>query len=62
MRAVAESLGRPPGPVHLNVPLTEPLAPDPAPGEVTASNPLAREGRPGGKPLTSVPQARLGAE
>jgi 2-succinyl-5-enolpyruvyl-6-hydroxy-3-cyclohexene-1-carboxylate synthase len=57
VRAVAESLGRPPGPVHLNVPLTEPLAPDPAPGEVTASNPLARDGRPDGRPLTSVPRA-----
>ena len=55
VRAVAESLGRPPGPVHLNVPLTEPLAPDPAPGDVTATNPLARDGRPGGRPLTSVP-------
>jgi 2-succinyl-5-enolpyruvyl-6-hydroxy-3-cyclohexene-1-carboxylate synthase len=57
VRAVAESLGRPPGPVHLNVPLTEPLAPDPAPGDVTAANPLAIEGRPGGRPLTSVPPA-----
>jgi 2-succinyl-5-enolpyruvyl-6-hydroxy-3-cyclohexene-1-carboxylate synthase len=41
--------------VHLNVPITEPLAPDPAPDDVTASNPVAREGRPGGKPLTAVP-------
>jgi 2-succinyl-5-enolpyruvyl-6-hydroxy-3-cyclohexene-1-carboxylate synthase len=57
VRAVAESLGRPPGPVHLNVPLTEPLAPDPAPGEVTATNPLARDGRPDGRPLTAVPRA-----
>src|SRR5688500_11936406 len=29
VRAVAESLGRPHGPVHLNVPLTYPLAPCP---------------------------------
>jgi 2-succinyl-5-enolpyruvyl-6-hydroxy-3-cyclohexene-1-carboxylate synthase len=57
VRAVAEALGRPPGPVHLNVPLTEPLAPDPASGEVTASNPLARDGRPDGRPLTAVPPA-----
>ncbi|MGH2978639.1 MAG: 2-succinyl-5-enolpyruvyl-6-hydroxy-3-cyclohexene-1-carboxylic-acid synthase [Solirubrobacterales bacterium] len=57
VRAVAESRGRPPGPVHLNVPLTEPLAPDPVPAEVTASNPLAREGRTDGRPLTSVPPA-----
>jgi 2-succinyl-5-enolpyruvyl-6-hydroxy-3-cyclohexene-1-carboxylate synthase len=57
VRAVAESRGRPPGPVHLNVALTEPLAPDPAPEEVTASNPLARDGRPGGTPLTAVPRA-----
>jgi 2-succinyl-5-enolpyruvyl-6-hydroxy-3-cyclohexene-1-carboxylate synthase len=55
VRAVAESRSRPPGPVHLNVPLTEPLAPDPAPGDVTASNPLALAGRADGRPLTSVP-------
>ena len=54
VRAVAESLGRPPGPVHLNVALTEPLAPEPAPADVTATSRLAREGRPGGEPLTSV--------
>jgi 2-succinyl-5-enolpyruvyl-6-hydroxy-3-cyclohexene-1-carboxylate synthase len=57
VRAVAESRARPPGPVHLNVALTEPLAPDPAPGEVTAATSLAREGRPGGRPLTAVPPA-----
>jgi 2-succinyl-5-enolpyruvyl-6-hydroxy-3-cyclohexene-1-carboxylate synthase len=54
VRAVAESLGRPPGPVHLNVPLAEPLAPDPEPGAVTAQTSLAREGRPDGRPLTTV--------
>jgi len=56
-RAVAESRGRPPGPVHLNVPMTEPLAPDPAPGDVTATSPLARDGRPLGRALTAVPPA-----
>jgi 2-succinyl-5-enolpyruvyl-6-hydroxy-3-cyclohexene-1-carboxylate synthase len=56
-RAVAEACGRPPGPVHLNVPLTEPLAPDPAPDEVVATHPLARAGRPDGSPLTAVPRA-----
>jgi 2-succinyl-5-enolpyruvyl-6-hydroxy-3-cyclohexene-1-carboxylate synthase len=57
VRAAAESQGRPPGPVHLNVPLTEPLAPDPVPGDVTASSTLALDGRPGGRPLTAVPQS-----
>ena len=57
VRAVAESLGRPPGPVHLNVPLTEPLAPDPDPGAVTAETSLAREGRPERRPLTAVSRA-----
>ena len=56
-RAVAESRGRPPGPVHLNVPMTEPLAPDPVPGDVTATSPLARDGRPLGRALTAVPPA-----
>jgi 2-succinyl-5-enolpyruvyl-6-hydroxy-3-cyclohexene-1-carboxylate synthase len=53
VRAVAESLGRPPGPVHLNVPLTEPLAPDPVDADVTARRKIARDGRPG-RPLTEV--------
>ena len=53
-RAVAESAGSPPGPVHLNVALTEPLAPDPVEGDVPAQWTLAREGRPGGEPITTV--------
>jgi len=53
-RAVAEALGSPPGPVHLNVPLTEPLAPDQIEGDVTASSPLALDGRSDDHPLTRV--------
>jgi 2-succinyl-5-enolpyruvyl-6-hydroxy-3-cyclohexene-1-carboxylate synthase len=53
-RAVAESVAAPPGPVHVNFPLQEPLAPDAVDGDVTAEDPLAREGRPGRRPLTSV--------
>ena len=34
-----------PGPVHLNVPWREPLAPIPVEGDVTATDPLALEGR-----------------
>ncbi len=58
VRAVAEARGRPPGPVHLNVPLTEPLAPDPDAVGVTATSALAREGR-GTRPLTEVSEAVL---
>jgi 2-succinyl-5-enolpyruvyl-6-hydroxy-3-cyclohexene-1-carboxylate synthase len=53
-RAVAEALGSPPGPVHLNVPLVEPLAPDAVEGDVPAESPLARRGRPDGLPITRV--------
>jgi 2-succinyl-5-enolpyruvyl-6-hydroxy-3-cyclohexene-1-carboxylate synthase len=56
-RAFAAASGPPAGPVHLNVPLREPLAPMPVEGDVSARRPLAVEGRPGGDPLTSVPRA-----
>jgi 2-succinyl-5-enolpyruvyl-6-hydroxy-3-cyclohexene-1-carboxylate synthase len=56
-RAVAQALARPPGPVHLNVALEEPLAPIPVDGDVEASSPLALEGRAGGAPLTLARRA-----
>jgi 2-succinyl-5-enolpyruvyl-6-hydroxy-3-cyclohexene-1-carboxylate synthase len=53
-RAYAEALGDPrPGPVHLNIPWREPLAPIPHDGAVTATDPLALDGR-GEAPLNSV--------
>jgi 2-succinyl-5-enolpyruvyl-6-hydroxy-3-cyclohexene-1-carboxylate synthase len=53
-RAFAAARGEPrPGPVHLNLPWREPLAPIPVEGAVTAADPLALEGR-GGRPLTAV--------
>jgi 2-succinyl-5-enolpyruvyl-6-hydroxy-3-cyclohexene-1-carboxylate synthase len=56
-RAVAKASGSPPGPVHLNVPLTEPLAPDEIAGDVPATSALARDGRPDGEPITRVARA-----
>lgn len=53
-RAFAVARGEPrPGPVHLNFPLREPLAPLPVEGAVTAADPLALDGR-GERPLTAV--------
>ncbi|HET7574381.1 MAG TPA: 2-succinyl-5-enolpyruvyl-6-hydroxy-3-cyclohexene-1-carboxylic-acid synthase, partial [Solirubrobacterales bacterium] len=47
-----------PGPVHLNLPWREPLAPVAVEGAVTATDPLALEGRPG-RPLTAVTRVDL---
>jgi 2-succinyl-5-enolpyruvyl-6-hydroxy-3-cyclohexene-1-carboxylate synthase len=55
-RAFAIAAGDPrPGPVHLNVPWRDPLGPEPAAADVTATTRLALEGRDGDRPLTTVP-------
>ena len=57
-RAVAASVGRPAGPVHLNLPFARPLAPTHAPGDVpegfAAAHPLAARGRPEAAPLARI--------
>ncbi len=58
-RALAAARGETrPGPVHLNLPWREPLAPVPVEGAVTATEPLALEGRDG-RPLTAVTRIDL---
>jgi 2-succinyl-5-enolpyruvyl-6-hydroxy-3-cyclohexene-1-carboxylate synthase len=58
-RALARARGEVrPGPVHLNLPWREPLAPVPVVGAVTATDPLALDGREG-RPLTAVTRIDL---
>jgi 2-succinyl-5-enolpyruvyl-6-hydroxy-3-cyclohexene-1-carboxylate synthase len=58
-RALAAARGEVrPGPVHLNLPWRKPLAPVEVPGAVTATDPLALEGRPG-RPLSAVTRVDL---
>ncbi|MBS1678235.1 MAG: 2-succinyl-5-enolpyruvyl-6-hydroxy-3-cyclohexene-1-carboxylic-acid synthase [Actinobacteria bacterium] len=59
-RALARARGEiRPGPVHLNLPWREPLAPLPVAGAVTGTDPLALHGRDGGRPLTAVTRVDL---
>ena len=61
-RAYAAARGEPrPGPVHLNLAWRDPLAPLPVEGDVTASSPLALDGR-GDRPLTAVPHSSAAPE
>jgi 2-succinyl-5-enolpyruvyl-6-hydroxy-3-cyclohexene-1-carboxylate synthase len=58
-RALAAARGETrPGPVHLNLPWREPLAPVPVEGAVTATEELALRGRDG-RPLTAVTRIDL---
>ncbi|MFN8162248.1 MAG: 2-succinyl-5-enolpyruvyl-6-hydroxy-3-cyclohexene-1-carboxylic-acid synthase [Solirubrobacterales bacterium] len=58
-RALAAARGETrPGPVHLNLPWREPLAPVAIEGAVSATDPLALEGRDG-RPLTAVTRIDL---
>jgi 2-succinyl-5-enolpyruvyl-6-hydroxy-3-cyclohexene-1-carboxylate synthase len=58
-RALARARGEiRPGPVHLNLPFRDPLAPIPVEGAVTATDPLALHGRDG-RPLTAVTRVDL---
>ncbi len=56
-RAYAEAAGGR-GPVHINLSWRDPLGPEQRPGEVTATDALAREGRSESRPLTTSIRTR----
>ncbi len=57
-RAVAAAVGRPAGPVHVNIPFDKPLEPIEVPQAFSAAHPLAARGRPDGEPFVAVTCAR----
>ena len=58
VRAVASSVGRPAGPVHVNLPFAKPLTPNLVPGDIpdgfATAHPLAARGRSEAAPLTRI--------
>ena len=57
----AGALGGLPGPVHLNLPLRDPLVPDTTPGDGAGDWPEPLDGRPGGRPWASIESAPAAA-
>lgn len=55
MAAASGSLGGEPGPVQLNVPLRDPLAPEATGASARHDWPESLDGRPGGSPWTALP-------
>lgn len=58
-RALAATLGLPPGPVHLNFPFRKPLEPIPVPGDVPERLADADWQRPAGQPFTRLTRGQL---
>ncbi len=65
-RAVADAMGDPGGPVHLNLPFDKPLEPVAVPGDLPVDlaerAPEAMEGRGDGAPFTRIFPRRIGAD
>ena len=62
VRAVADAVGAPAGPVHLNLPFQKPLEPTPVPGDVDPGfadeHPRAALGRPDEEPFLRITRRR----